>query len=92
MMKSGRTLNIVAQSIALAPAFIGALIAFVAGFGTISTALLVFTIVISMPLMAAIMSLIYAQTAPQLVAAVPPPMPKQTGNRQVAARLDRHMR
>lgn len=92
IMASSRSFVVAATVIALAPAEIATLIALFARFGTMTTALFAFAFVISMPLAAAMMSLIHAGLAPWIGATPQPerkPAPKASN---VATRLDRHVR
>jgi hypothetical protein len=94
IMHSSRSFVVAALLIALGPAEVATAIALLARFGTMTTALFAFGFVISMPLVAAMMSLIHAEIAPW-IGATPaqaqqrPAAPKMSN---VAARLDRHVR
>lgn len=85
---------VAAQFIALGPAIVAALIALLAGFGVMTTALFAFVTVASMPLVAAMMSLIHAELAPWIATPQPvaPPRASSSKSSGVAARLDRHIR
>lgn len=96
IMRGSRAIVLAALLIALAPAEIAAAIALLARFGTMTTALFAFATVASMPLVAAMMSLIHAEIAPWI--GPTPPAPARDSRApaasaaNVAARLDRHIR
>ncbi|MEX2225744.1 MAG: hypothetical protein WEB52_04755 [Dehalococcoidia bacterium] len=94
IMAGSRAFVLAALGIALGPAEIATAIALLARFGTMTTALFAFAFVISMPLVAAMMSLIHARLAPWIGATprrqAQSVAPQQGSN--VATRLDRHVR
>jgi len=89
MAKSGRMLNLVTLIIVFAPALLAALLGVLAQFGAITSALLAFMVVISMPLCASMMALIYAETAPQLMSGQPLPPRQHEPAPDATARLQR---
>jgi len=93
IMASSRSFVVAALAIALAPAELAALIGLLARFGTMTTALFAFAFVVSMPLVASMMSLIHAGIAPW-IGATPQPARKHPATQasSVATRLDRHVR
>lgn len=91
-MRSANALVGACFAIAFAPAGLMALVALSAGFGPLSVAMAAFALVLSMPLAAAIASLIYEAVAPQVAAARPPERRRETNDDAVAERLVRRMR